>query len=56
MEAARHTFAHNAVDLLTDCPSRERAGWLSTVFLVGGQSAFLRATLKVERAFCKTIF
>ena len=26
MEAARHTFAHNAVDLLTDCPSRERAG------------------------------
>ena len=29
MEAARATLAQNAVDLLTDCPSRERAGWLS---------------------------
>ena len=27
-EAARRTFALNACDLLTDCPSRERAGWL----------------------------
>lgn len=27
-EAAMRTFRHNAVDLLTDCPSRERAGWL----------------------------
>jgi alpha-L-rhamnosidase len=27
-KAARQTFRQNAVDLLTDCPSRERAGWL----------------------------
>ena len=27
-EAARETFAQNAVDVFTDCPSRERAGWL----------------------------
>ena len=26
--AAIRTFAHNAVDIYTDCPSRERAGWL----------------------------
>jgi len=26
--ASRQTFRQNAVDLLTDCPSRERAGWL----------------------------
>ncbi len=26
--AARQTFRQNAVDVLTDCPSRERAGWL----------------------------
>jgi alpha-L-rhamnosidase len=26
--AARQTYRQNAVDLLTDCPSRERAGWL----------------------------
>ena len=29
MESARHTLAQNAVDVLTDCPSRERSGWLS---------------------------
>lgn len=28
VEAARNTLAQNSVDLLTDCPSRERAGWL----------------------------
>ncbi len=27
-KAARESFRQNAVDLLTDCPSRERAGWL----------------------------
>ena len=26
--AAIRSFCHNAVDLYTDCPSRERAGWL----------------------------
>ncbi|MGN1078252.1 MAG: hypothetical protein ACI4ST_07020 [Candidatus Gallimonas sp.] len=29
VEAARATLAQNAADVLTDCPSRERAGWLS---------------------------
>ena len=28
VDAAVNTFAQNAVDILTDCPSRERAGWL----------------------------
>jgi alpha-L-rhamnosidase len=27
-EAATRTFRQNAVDVFTDCPSRERAGWL----------------------------
>ncbi len=27
-KASRESFRQNAVDLLTDCPSRERAGWL----------------------------
>jgi Glycogen debranching enzyme len=27
-EAAKQTFNQNSVDLFTDCPSRERAGWL----------------------------
>ena len=29
VEAARHTLAQNSTDILMDCPSRERAGWLS---------------------------
>jgi len=32
IDAARRTFAANAVDILTDCPSRERAGWLCDSF------------------------
>lgn len=31
-QAARATFAQNAVDILTDCPSRERAGWIADVY------------------------
>ncbi len=29
MESARNTLAQNSVDVLMDCPSRERSGWLS---------------------------
>ena len=51
MEAARHTFAHNAVDLLTDCPSRERAGWLSDSFFSSVAERVFTGENKVERAF-----
>ena len=51
MDAARHTFAHNAVDLLTDCPSRERAGWLSDSFFSSVAERVFTGDNKVERAF-----
>lgn len=51
MEAARHMFAHNAVDLLTDCPSRERAGWLSDSFFSSVAERVFTGDNKVERAF-----
>ena len=51
MEAARHTFAHNAVDLLTDCPSRERAGWLSDSFFSSVAERVFTGDNKVERVF-----
>ncbi len=51
MEAARHTFAHNAVDLLTDCPSRERAVWLSDSFFSSVAERVFTGDNKVERAF-----
>lgn len=31
--AAKETFAQNAVDVLTDCPSRERSGGCATAIL-----------------------
>ena len=51
VDAARATFAQNAVDLLTDCPSRERAGWLCDAFFTGRAEALLTGRNDVERAF-----
>ena len=49
--AARETFAQNAVDVLTDCPSRERAGWLCDSFFSGQSERWLTGTNPVERCF-----
>lgn len=38
--AARESFLQNAVDLYTDCPSRERAGWLCDSFSRPGWKRF----------------
>ena len=50
-EAAEVTFAHNAVDLYSDCPSRERAGWLCDSFFTGKVEYFLTGQTSVEDAF-----
>jgi len=50
-EAAERTFAHNAVDLFTDCPSRERAGWLCDSYFTGRAEYFLTGKTLVEDAF-----
>lgn len=34
-EAGRHSLAQNAFDVLTDCPGRERAGWLCDSYFAG---------------------
>ena len=49
--AAEATFAHNAVDLYTDCPSRERAGWLCDSFFTGRAEYFLTGKSVIEDAF-----
>ena len=49
--SALRTFAHNAVDLLTDCPSRERAGWLCDSFFMGRAEYFFFGKTPVEDAF-----
>lgn len=48
---AVRSFAHNAVDLYTDCPSRERAGWLCDSYFTGKTEYCLHGTTYVEDAF-----
>ena len=50
-DAAVRTFAHNAVDIFTDCPSRERAGWLCDSFFTARAEYFLLGNSAVESAF-----
>ena len=48
MEAARHSFQHNGYDLLTDCPSRERAGYLCDGFFSARAESFFCGNNPVE--------
>ena len=50
-QAALRTFAHNAVDLYSDCPSRERAGWLCDSYFTGRAEYFLYGETPIEDAF-----
>lgn len=50
-KAAVKTFAHNAVDLYSDCPSRERAGWLCDSYFTGKTEYFLTGSTLTEDAF-----
>jgi len=49
--AALRSFSHNAVDLYSDCPSRERVGWLCDSFFSGRSEYFFFGDSPVERAF-----
>lgn len=51
IEAAKNTFAQNAVDILTDCPSRERAGWLCDSYFSSRAEAMFTGENLVERSF-----
>lgn len=50
-DAALETFRQNAVDLYTDCPSRERAGWLCDSFFTGRVEKLLTGGSTVEKNF-----
>ncbi|MGD0011682.1 MAG: hypothetical protein ABSE93_24475 [Terriglobia bacterium] len=49
--AGRQTFRQNAVDLFTDCPSRERAGWLCDSFFTSRTALDLSGSTILERNF-----
>ncbi|REE86492.1 alpha-L-rhamnosidase [Paenibacillus taihuensis] len=50
-EAARESFRQNAVDNFTDCPSRERAGWLCDSFFTARVEADLTGDNVLEHNF-----
>lgn len=50
-DAARRSYVANAVDCLTDCPIRERAGWLGDTFFTGRASKWLTGSTENERLF-----
>ena len=46
--AAKHTLEQNAVDILTDCPSRERSGWLCDSYFSSQAERFFTGENKAE--------
>ena len=51
IEAAKNTFAQNAVDIFTDCAGRERAGWLCDSYFTAKAERFFTGENKIERNF-----
>lgn len=51
IRAAQATLAQNAVDVLTDCPSRERAGWLSDSYFSSEAEWILTGKNQAEMTF-----
>lgn len=51
IDAAIATFAQNAVDILSDCPSRERAGWLCDSYFSSKAEQLITGDNLVEQSF-----
>lgn len=51
IDAAVETYKQNAVDLFTDCPSRERAGWLCDSFFTSRVAYCLDGNCDIETDF-----
>ncbi|MBQ3020132.1 MAG: hypothetical protein IJD77_06075 [Clostridia bacterium] len=51
IEAAKNTFAQNAVDIFTDCAGRERAGWLCDAYFTAKAERFFTGENKIERNY-----
>ncbi len=49
--AAKHTFEQNAYDIFTDCPNRERAGWLCDAYFEAEAERFFTGNNVVEKNF-----
>ena len=49
IEAAKNTFAQNAVDIFTDCAGRERAGWLCDSYFTAKAERFFKWITQYSR-------
>lgn len=49
--AAKETFDQNAVDIFTDCPGRERGGWLCDSYFTGKAEKVLTGSNRIEKEF-----
>ena len=49
--AAQESLAQNTLDTLTDCPGRERGGWLCDSTFTGEASSYVDAKASVEKVF-----
>lgn len=55
LRAAEKTFRHNAVDVFTDCPGRERAGWLCDSYFTAQTERLLTGGNEIEHNFLENI-
>ena len=56
VEASKHVLEQNAVDILTDCPSRERAGWLCDSLFSSRAEKLFTGENKVEENFLENYY
>ncbi|MEI7768314.1 MAG: hypothetical protein WCJ97_12845, partial [Phycisphaerae bacterium] len=49
--AARETYRQNAVDVYTDCPHRERAGWMDNAYFMAPVELLLTGASRCERNY-----
>ncbi|MBR4768534.1 MAG: hypothetical protein IK088_06115 [Lachnospiraceae bacterium] len=54
-ESAVRNYRHNSVDLFTDCPSRERAGWLGDAYFTAKAEYFLTGRTRTEDAHLENL-
>lgn len=51
LDAAKNSFAQNAVDIFTDCAGRERAGWLCDSYFTAKAERLFTGDNKIEKSF-----
>ncbi len=55
IDAAVSTYSQNSVDILMDCPGRERAGWTNDSYFSSESDRLFTGTRTVERNFIENV-